>query len=137
MIVVDTSAILAILAKEDEYEVFSIIIQQSEDVLISAGTAVELLTLTSRYKESYNKIKSFLNESYISIVSVDHEQAEIAGEAYRKYSGSKHPARLNLGDTFAYALAKQQELPLLFKGKGFTKTDIKPVSGYFHYGVPQ
>ncbi len=135
MIVLDTSAVIAILAKEDEHEVFSIIIQQSREVLISAGTAVELLAVTNRHEHGYKKIKSFLNEGYVSVVPVDLEQAEIAGEAYRRYGRHNHPARLNLGDTFAYALAKQRDLPMLFKGDGFAQTDVEPVSGYFHYGV--
>lgn len=137
MIVADTSAIIAILAREDEYEVFSIIIQQSREVLISAGTAVELLAVTNRYKQGYGKIKRFLNERYVTVVPIDLEQVEIAGEAYRRYGRGNHPARLNLGDTFAYALSKQRELPLLFKGDNFSQTDVEPVSGYFHYGVPR
>ena len=137
MIVVDTSAIIAIISQEEEYELFAIIMRQSRDVLISDGTAVELLTVASRADKYYDMANRFLDESIVSVVPVDSEQIAIAGEAYRKYGKGNHPARLNFGDVFAYALAKQRNLPLLYKGDDFSKTDISPVSGYFHYGVPK
>ncbi len=136
MIVIDTSAIYAILAKEEEFAMYSTIIEQSRTALISAGSAIELLAVTNRYTKIFENAKYFLNERYIRVVPVDLEQVEIAGEAYRKYGRGNHPAQLNLGDVFAYSLAKQLDAPLLYKGNDFAQTDIKPVTGYFHYGTP-
>lgn len=61
----------------------------------------------------------------ISLVPVDEDQATLAIEAHRRFGKGRHAARLNLGDCFAYALAKKQRMPLLFKGNDFTKTDIE------------
>ncbi len=136
MIVIDTSALAAIILQEEEIEVFSVIIEHSRGALVSAGTAIELLTIATRNELNYDSVKSFLGESYFTIEPVDSEQVHIAGEAYRKYGRGDHPAELNLGDMFAYALSKQRNLPLLFKGESFLETDVTPVSGYFHYGLP-
>lgn len=66
----------------------------------------------------------FVHEAGIDIVPVDREQAKIARRAWRRFGKGQHPARLNLGDCFAYALAKTTGEPLLFKGADFAKTDV-------------
>ena len=137
MIVVDTSALVAILSQEEESELFSVIIQFSGGALVSAASAVELLAQFSSVKRNYEEAKMFLAEDCFVIEPVDKEQALIAGEAYQKYGKGNHPARLNFGDVFVYALAKQRNLPLLFKGDDFSQTDIELASGYFHHGIPR
>ncbi len=69
---------------------------------------------------------SFLEQAGFEVVSVDREQVEIARSAYRKYGKGRHPAALNFGDCFSYALAKSNGEPLLYKGEDFARTDIIP-----------
>ena len=137
MIVADTSALIAILVNEQEAELFSTIIQNSRRTLVSAGTAVELFAVTSRNEQFFKQAQSFLSESFFVIEPVDKDQVILAADAYRKYGKGFHPAMLNYADVFAYALARQRSLPLLFKGNGFLQTDIEPVRSYVvRYGSP-
>ena len=129
MIVLDTSAILAILflgwrgrlvPRPDQAG-------RAGGVSVSAGTAVEFAAVASRDGDPFTAIRAFLDEQFISVEPLDAAQAVIAGGggAYRRYCKGHHPAGLNLGGVFAYALAHERELPLLFKGKDFSRTDIK------------
>ena len=68
---------------------------------------------------------AFLNEPWVTVEPVDTAQAAVAAQAYRTYGKGHHPAGLNLGDVFAYALARVRGLPLLFKGDDFSRTDIE------------
>jgi ribonuclease VapC len=68
----------------------------------------------------------FLTEAGLEIVPVTAAQARLAREAYRRFGKGNHPAKLNFADCFAYALAKERDLPLLFKGDDFTRTDLRP-----------
>ena len=70
-------------------------------------------------------VQAFLDEPFISVEPVGAAQAVIAGNAYRRYGKGHHPAGLNLGDVFAYALAQERNLPLFFKDMDFSRTDIK------------
>ena len=106
MIVVDTSAILAILLAEDEASAFRSLITESHGALLSAGSAVELAAVASGRDDLFDAALQFLKEPYIAIEPVDAEQADIAAKAYRRYGKGHHPAALNLGDVFAYALAR-------------------------------
>ena len=72
------------------------------------------------------RLDSFLHQALITVEPVTVEQARIAREAYRDYGKGRHRAGLNLGDCFAYALAKEKGEPLLFKGNDFRKTDVEP-----------
>lgn len=125
MIVLDTSAILAILFREDEAASFRDRIGKAGGALVSAGTAVELAAVASRNDDLFSVAQAFLDEPFISVEPVGAAQAVIAGNAYRRYGKGHHPAGLNLGDVFAYALAQERNLPLLFKGMDFSRTDIK------------
>ena len=125
MIVLDTSAILAILFEEEEAASFSDRIRKSGGVMVSAGTAVELAAVASRDDDLFSVARAFLNEPFISVEPLDAGQAVTAGHAYRRYGKGRHPASLNLGDVFSYALAQEKYLPLLFKGEDFSRTDIK------------
>lgn len=124
----DTSAILAILFDEPERRAFNEKIVAAEKRFMSAGTYLETnLVLESRAGyEGVRDLQYFLDKASILIVPFDAEQAELAGQAYRRYGKGRHPAGLNFGDCFAYALATLKGEPLLFKGEDFSKTDITP-----------
>lgn len=127
MIVADTSAIMAILLGEERGMGFSRAIEEHRPALVSAGTAIELAIVSSRNARLFDAAMAFLQQPFVRIEPVDAEQVALAAKAYRRFGKGRHPARLNFGDMFAYALARRRNLPLLFKGSDFTKTDISPV----------
>jgi ribonuclease VapC len=124
--VIDTSALLAIFLAEPERKPFLDSILQSETRMISAANVLETgIVLEARRGESAGReFDLFLVRANLQIVPVDSEQAEIARSAWRKYGKGRHPAALNFGDCFAYALAKSSSEPLLAKGTDFVATDI-------------
>jgi ribonuclease VapC len=124
--VIDTSALLAIFLAEPERKPFLDSILQSETRMISAANVLETgIVLEARRGESAGReFDLFLVRANLQIVSVDSEQTEIARSAWRKYGEGRHPAALNFGDCFAYALAKSSGEPLLAKGTDFVATDI-------------
>ena len=124
MIVLDTSAILAILLGEEEAVSFRDRIGEAGSAMVSAATAVELAAVASDDDDLFSAVRAFLDEPFVSVEPLDAEQAIAAGDAYRRYGKGHHPAGLNLGDVFAYALAQRRNLPLLFKGRDFARTDI-------------
>ncbi|MEO7223534.1 MAG: type II toxin-antitoxin system VapC family toxin [Devosia sp.] len=128
MIVVDTSVLIAMFAKEPDAPIFKSCIAADEDPVISAAslleTSIVLRTLGGR-RSSDQELDGFVAEN-LRVVPVDHEQVQIARDAHLKYGkGMGHPAQLNFGDCFSYALAKVLDVPLLYKGGDFSKTDIK------------
>ena len=125
MIVLDTSAILAVLLGEEEAASFRDRIGEAGGAMVSAGTAVELVAVASRDDDLFSAAHAFLDEPFISVEPLDATQAVAAGHAYRRYGKGHHPAGLNLGDIFAYTLARKVSLPLLFKGGDFARTDIE------------
>jgi ribonuclease VapC len=124
--VIDTSALLAIFLAEPERKPFLDSILQSETRMISAANVLETgIVLEARRGESAGReFDLFLVRANLQIVPVDSEQAEIARSAWRKYGKGRHPAALNFGDCFAYALAKSSSEPLLAKGTNFVATDV-------------
>jgi len=126
-VIIDTSVILAILGDETERRVFNeAIIKASYRGMSTAGFVESSIVLESRY--GYDGIRDFdlfLAKAGIELVSVDIEQAQIARRAFKEYGKGRHPAGLNFGDCFPYALAKSRNDTLLFKGNDFSKTDIK------------
>jgi ribonuclease VapC len=127
VIVVDTSALFAIAADESERTAF-VDVLDSERGLISAVTYVEtVMVLTGRSRRlASTRVDDLMKMSGIEIVPVDRKLAVAAVNAFDRYGKGRHPARLNLSDCFAYGLAKARNLPLLFKGDDFSKTDIVP-----------
>ena len=123
MIVLDTSALLAILLEEVEAASFRDRISGAGGAMVSAGNAV---VADSRGAALFSAVREFLDEPFISVEPLDAEQAAVAGDAYQRYGKGHHPAGLNLGDVFAYALVRRKNLPLLFKGGDFARTDIEP-----------
>ena len=127
--IADTSAIVAILTDEPEREQFLHLIKQAPQVRMSAGNWIELSAVITRSmrKDHVLKLDDLMSELAIMIMPVTVEQAIIGHETYRKYGrGTDHPAYLNFGDCFAYALAKETGEPLLFKGDDFVHTDVIP-----------
>ncbi len=124
--VIDTSALVAILFDEPERHQFNELIEADETRLLSAGTLLEAaLVVESRRGEAAGReLDLFLHRAQVSVVSVDADQAEIARVAWRKYGKGRHAAGLNFGDCFAYALARISEEPLLAKGNDFSQTDV-------------
>lgn len=125
--VLDTSAILAILLNEPERRHFNELIEADGIRLISAATLLEAgLVIESRKGPAAGReLDILVHRAQISVSPVDAEQAEIARGAWRKYGKGRHGAGLNFGDCFSYALAKVSGEPLLAQGDDFTKTDIK------------
>ena len=125
MIVLDTSAVVAILLGEEESPAFRVEIERAGRALISAVSMVELAAVASRDESFFEAAWSFVHEPYVRVEPVDRGQALVAADAYRRFGQGRHPAGLNLGDVFSYALARQRGLPLLFKGGDFSRTDIR------------
>lgn len=126
-VVVDTSALIAILRDESDALLFARAIEVSTSRHISAATYVEAGAVIdgSRDPVASRRYDDLVREAAFVIEPVTEVQARIAREAYRDYGkGSGHPAQLNFGDCFAYALARASGRKLLFKGKDFGHTDI-------------
>jgi ribonuclease VapC len=128
MIVVDTSAIFAFLAAEPEAKALAQCIH-GELPLVSAPTWVETgIVVSSRLgRDGMERLHALAAGLEFDVVAFDRSLADAAVIAHRRYGrGSGHPANLNMGDCFSYALAKSRNLPLLFKGDDFIHTDIEP-----------
>lgn len=125
--IVDTSAIVAILRDESEAPLFAEALAGAKIRRVSAVNYVEAAAVIdgSRDPIASRRFDDFFREASFSIEAVTADQALIAREAYRDFGkGSGHPARLNFGDCFSYALAKTKNEPLLFKGQDFNHTDL-------------
>lgn len=127
--ILDSSAILAILFAEPDAALFANAIEQAGTRRLSAATWLESairIDMTASPVASMD-FDAFIRESRVVIEPVDDEQVRLARAAYRAYGrGSGHPAALNFGDCFSYALAKIRDEPLLFKGDDFCHTDLTP-----------
>jgi ribonuclease VapC len=124
--IIDTSAIAAIFFNEPDRRRFAEAMDRADRVRMSAVNFVELSIVIENQisAEALLKCDLFLQRAEVAIVSVTAEQANIARDAFRRFGKGRHPAALNFGDCFAYALAKITGEPLLFKGDDFAKTDI-------------
>jgi ribonuclease VapC len=125
--VIDSSALLAILFGEPEKRRFNELIEAHAVRLMSAASYLESgIIIDDRLGyEGGRHFKLFLEEADIAIEPVTLEQAEVARDAYRQFGKGNHAAALNFGDCFAYALAKTTGEPLLCKGNDFSQTDIE------------
>ena len=129
MIVVDTSAVIAILDEEPDASTYAEAIADADPPLISAASVVEAgIVMFNRHgPKAAQKVDRLIEESGLQVESVTAQHARLAREAYAKYGKGQKAAGLNFGDCFAYALAKATGLPLLFKGRDFSRTDIPTV----------
>jgi ribonuclease VapC len=129
--IVDTSALVAILRGEAERDAFTRAVRVNAPARISAANYFEAGIQIDNKEDPVrgHLLDAFIVRSRMEIVPVSVGQAKIARQAYRDYGkGSGHPAQLNFGDCFAYALAKEADEPLLFKGNDFIHTDIRDAS---------
>jgi ribonuclease VapC len=128
-VIVETSAVIAIVRREPERDDFLAALDRSPTNRLSAASYVEAAIVVdgSRDPALSRYLDELLAVSNITVEPVTERQARIAREAYRDYGkGSGHSARLNFVDCFAYALARDRNEPLLFKGDDFRHTDIRP-----------
>lgn len=123
MIVIDTSAIIAVATNEPDALRLMETINADDEPLMSAATLTELLIVAAR-KGVLSDVEKFLQGFGHTTIDVTEDFARRAGEAYRLWGKGFHPAGLNFGDCFAYALAKQRDCPLLYVGNDFSQTDI-------------
>lgn len=128
--VIDTSAILAILLGEVEGRAFTRFIENDAVRLLSAASRIEASLVIESRKGNAGRIDldRFIDVGAIEIVAVTAVQAETACDAFRRYGKGRHPANLNFGDVFVYSLAKTTGEPLLFKGSDFINTDLSFVT---------
>lgn len=126
--VIDTSALIAILLDEPERRAFTEAIESAESRRVSAATLLETaIVVESRFgPEGERDLDHLLETAGVDVEPVDAEQLRIARRAFSRYGKGRHAAGLNFGDCFAYALAKAVGEPLLFKGEDFGRTDIEP-----------
>ena len=127
--IVDTSAVLAILFNEEDAETYARAISEAESRRMSAVSFVEAaIVVEAQTKERGSRqFDAFIRRAGIVIEPVTEEQAHAARQAYTDFGKAHHAAGLNFGDCFAYALAKITGEPLLFKGQDFRKTDLEAV----------
>lgn len=128
--VVDTSALVALLGMEAEAARLAAAIESDATRLISAASLVEAaLVIESRYgPDGGRELDLLIAKAELAVEPVTAQQAEIAREAWRRFGKGRHAASLNFGDCFSYALAKATGEPLLFKGTDFPQTDLAVVA---------
>jgi ribonuclease VapC len=124
--VIDTSALLAILLDEPERRAYIEEIEAADVRLMSVASFVEAsIVIEARHgAEGARDLDHFISKAGIELVSIDAEQGHMARDCWRRFGRSRHRAALNFGDCFAYALAHSTGEPLLFKGKHFRLTDV-------------
>lgn len=127
--VIDTSVLLAILQDEPECRAFAEAIENAGSCSMSVANLLETsLVIESRFgAEGSRDLDQLVEKARIELVPVDLEQLGIARRAFCRFGKGRHPAALNFGDCFAYALARSLGEPLLFKGDDFARTDLEAV----------
>jgi ribonuclease VapC len=126
--VIDTSAIAAVLFDEPERDELVRKIAAAPHLVIAAGTLLEtsILVEARRGEAAGRELDLFLHRARVQTVAADEDQVLIARAGWRRFGRGRHPAGLNFGDLFAYALARSRGESLLFKGDDFSKTDVLP-----------
>ena len=124
--IIDTSALVSILDQEPEAERLAYAIATASERMLSAANLVEtgIVMQVRRGDEAVRDLDLVLAKLEIEIIAVSAKQANLARKAFQRFGRGRHPARLNFGDCFAYALAKDSGASLLFKGEDFSQTDI-------------
>ncbi len=128
--VLDTSALMALLLDEPEAESFRLALELDAVRLVSSATLLEtaLVIETRKGEAGGRELDLLIHKADIMVVPADEAQVSEARRAFRRFGKGRHPAALNYGDLFAYALAHTSGEPLLFKGEDFAKTDIARVT---------
>lgn len=124
--VIDTSAVLALLLDEPEAEPYRVALEDDETRLISAATLLEAaLVIEARKGEAGGReLDLLISKAGFAVTAVDEEQVAEARRAWRRFGRGRHEAGLNFGDLFSYALSRTSGEALLFKGEDFTRTDV-------------
>jgi ribonuclease VapC len=127
--VIDTSALIAILLGEPDSETLAGAIAADPKRLVSTFTALEasIVIEAKKGEPGGRELDLLIHRAQIEIIALNPEQLELARSAWREYGKGRHPAGLNIGDCCSYALAKYAQEPLLFKGDDFSRTDIPAV----------
>ena len=127
--VIDTSAVLAILQNEPERRAINEAVEAADARAMSVATFVESsMVVESRYgPDGVRDFDLYMAKAQVALVPVDAEQGRLARDAFRKYGKGRHRAGLNFGDCFSYALARSLAEPLLFKGDNFAHPDVAVV----------
>lgn len=125
--VVDTSAIMAILQHEPDARTYAELIEAADVRLISAVSVLEagILARSRKGDEGAQALDAFLAAAELEVVPFDQEQSAVAREAFDRFGKGRHAANLNFGDCAVYALAATRAEPLLFKGDDFSATDLE------------
>jgi ribonuclease VapC len=124
--VIDSSALLAIFLEESDASIYASAILNDVKRLISAATLAEasIVAIRRREPDPIAALDILTTRLRLVVIPVDHEQALLARDGFRRFGKGRHPAGPNYGDCFSYALAKQRGEPLLFKGNDFSQTDV-------------
>jgi len=131
---IDASAIVAILTREEEADDLADALEAARSPITSAIAIFEATLGVCRKRhasvvEAQEDVSAFLGTAGVTTVSITCKEAEAALDAFSRYGkGRGHPAQLNMGDCFAYAVAKTYRTTLLFKGRDFEKTDVRPAT---------
>ncbi|MCI3131885.1 type II toxin-antitoxin system VapC family toxin [Phenylobacterium aquaticum] len=124
MICIDSSALLAVLLDEPEADACAAILGRDGPFIISAATLAEVLIVADG-RGLGDEMSRLVEGLRLQVIDLDQPAAIRVAQAYRRWGKGRHPARLNYGDCFAYALAAHLDCPLLFVGDDFAKTDLK------------
>lgn len=126
--IIDSSAVLAIVLDEPDQERFVDAIVDAALRRMSVSNWLEATMVVDRRGTAFaaDRLEEFIRDAEIELMPVSVSQGELARRAWRTFGRGAHPARLNYGDCFAYALAKETREPLLFKGNDFAQTDVEP-----------
>jgi ribonuclease VapC len=127
MIAVDTSALMAIILAEPKADVCKDALEAETEVLISAATVAEALIVAGRHNVS-DQMTALIEDLGFTIVPLSAALARRVAQAYARWGKGVHPASLNFGDCFAYAVAKDHDCPLLYVGNDFARTDVVSAS---------
>lgn len=128
MMVIDTSALIAIMNDEPERRTFNELIEAAPNTCVSAATLLEtrMILFARSGDNAVLALDAFMLKAGMEVVDVSAHLGDVAFDAYRRFGkGTGHGAALNYGDCFAYALAKHLDAELLFKGNDFSRTDIR------------
>lgn len=127
MIVVDSSALLSIVLGEPDAETFVDALTGANQVMVGSATLVEasIVTLARAGEDGVRDLEQVMHTSGAHLVPLGAEHVNLAVQAWRRFGKGRHPAGLNLGDCYAYAVAVAADAPLLYKGDDFPQTDVR------------
>jgi ribonuclease VapC len=130
-VVLDSSVFVAILNAEPDFQVYLDRLRSAPDVVMSVVNQIELYAVLcgARFRYAPDLVHRTLSQLRVTIVDVDIDQAMHAREALLRFGRGRHPAGLNVGDCFAYALSRSRGWPLLYKGQDFAGTDVAAALG--------